>query len=91
MSHAGNVRIVIVAVNVAAHSHDQQSHLLIAVKEVALCAVFDRVRVNGAGVDLLDRALKDVVALFQTALIGAENALVFSGEGVAESVLKNGA
>lgn len=91
MSHAGNVRIVIVAVNVAAHSHDQQSHLLIAVEEVSLCAVFDRVRVDGAGVDLLDRTLKIVVALFQTALIWAENALVFSGEGVAEAVLKNGA
>ena len=91
MPHAGNVRIVVVAVNVAAHAHDQQRHLLVTIKKVALCAVFDRVRVNGAGVDLLDRALKDVVALFQTALIGAENALVFSGEGVAESVLKNGA
>ena len=33
MSHAGNVRIVIVAVNVAAHSHDQQRHLLVAIKE----------------------------------------------------------
>ena len=91
MPHAGNVRIVIVAVNVAAHSHDQQSHLLIAVKEVSLCAVFDRVRVDGAGVDLLDRTLKIVVALFQAALIWSENTLIFSGEGVAEAVLKNGA
>ena len=89
MADTGDVRIVIVAVNVAAHAHDQKRHLLIAVEKVSFGAVFYSVRVDGAGVDLLYRALEYLIALLEAALIGAENALVLSGEGVAEAVLKD--
>ena len=91
MADAGDVRIVIFAVNVAAHAHDQQRHLFVAVEEIAFCAIFYRVGIDGAGIDLLYGALKYIVAFFQTALIGAENALVFPGEGVAEAILQYGA
>ena len=89
VADTGDVRIVIVAVNVAAHAHDQKRHLLIAVEKVSFGAVFYSVRVDGAGVDLLYRALEYLIALLEAALIGAENALVLSGEGVAEAVLKD--
>ena len=91
MADAGNMWIVIVAMHVTADTHDQQRHLLIAVKELALCAVFDRIRVDGACIDLLDGALKDIIAFLQAALIRAENTLIFAGKGIAEAILQDGA
>ena len=91
MADAGNMWIVIVAMHVTADTHDQQCHLLIAVKELALCAVFDRIRVDGACIDLLDGALKDIIAFLQAALIRAENTLIFAGKGIAEAILQDGA
>ena len=89
MTDAGYVRIVIVTVNVAAYAHDQQRHLLVTIQEMTLGTVHYRIRIDGAGVYLLYSALKHLVALLETALIGTENALIFSGEGIAEAVLKD--
>ena len=88
MSHTGHMGVVVLPVSVARHAHYEQRHLLVALEEVPVGAVHYGVDVFGAGVYLPHGALKDLVALGQRTLIGAEHAVVLAGEGVAEAVLQ---
>ena len=88
MSDARHMRIIVIAVDIAAHSHDKQSHLLVAVQEVAVDTVAVSILADGAGIDRAHRVLEHLIAFFQTALTRAEDALVFSREGIADPILQ---
>ena len=88
--HPRQMRIVIITVHISAHPHDKQGHLLVPVQQAAVRAVAERVRAHRAGIHRPHRVLEHLVALFQAALAGAEDALVFSGEGISDSVLEQG-
>ena len=63
VAHAGDVGIVIGPPPVAADAHDQQGHLLVPVKEVALGPVLEGVGADGAGVNGAHRVFKHPVPL----------------------------
>ena len=91
MAYPRQMGVVVIAVTVAADPHHQQGHLLVPVQQVPVGAVLDGVRAHGAGVDGAHRVFKIPVALLRRALVGAEDAVVFPGEGVADAVLQQGA
>ena len=75
-------------VNITAHAHHEQRHLLVLVEKIPVGAVFYRLGVHRAGVHRAHRLLKDLVPLFKRPLIGAEYALILADKAVAEAVLK---
>ena len=90
MAHPGQMRIIILPVHVSAHTHDQQSHLLIPIQQAAVGAVTESVRTHRAGIHRAHSIFEDLVAFFQTALTGAEHALILSGESIPDPVLQKG-
>ena len=88
---AGHLRIEVPVVHGARDAHDQQRHLLVAVQHAAVGAVAQGLLAHGAGVDGADGGQQVLEALLARALVGAEDALVLAGEGVAVVVLQQGA
>ena len=82
------MREVVAPVDIAAHAHDQQRHLLVLVQQVPVGAVFYGFGVHGAGVYRAHGLFKHLIALFKRALIRAEHAFVLAHEAVAEAVLQ---
>ena len=76
------------AVLVAGHALDQDGHLLILVDQTAVHPVVERIVIHHAGIDITDRLLKRLIALFRCALVGTEHALVFTSKGIAEIILE---
>ena len=56
---------------------------------LAVGAVADRVLVDRRGIDRAHRCLEFGIALLRRALVGAENAVILAGEGVAEAVFED--
>jgi hypothetical protein len=88
---AGHVRIEERPVALAGDPLDQKRHLLVAFQQPPLGAVAQRLLAHRAGVDRPHGRHEVFQPLLMLPLVGAEDALVFAGEGVAEAVLQEAA
>ena len=91
MSPPRHMGVVVAAMAVAADPHHQQGHLFVPVQQIPLYAVFIGLLADGAGIYLAHCRLKLAVALVQCTLVGAEDAVILSGKGIAEAILQQGA
>ena len=85
---AGDLRVEAVAVHGARDAHDEQRHLFVVVEQPARGAVAQRPLAHRAGVDRAHGGEEVLQPLRVRALVGAEDAVVLAGEGVAEVVFQ---
>ena len=90
-THPGDLGEEVTAIAPAGDALHQQGHLLVPVEEATLLAIAQGLLAQGAGVDGLDGGQEVIEALLVGALVGAEDALVLAGEGIAVAVLQQGA
>ena len=81
-------RVEVFAVCLSGDTHDKQPHLFIFLEHAAALAITEGAFAHGTGVDGTHSSKEVFEALGARPLIGAEDTLVFAGEGIAEVVFE---